>query len=95
MAFTVTQVVTNTVFGNLRFKAIDVTADAATDSLVIGMGNIIHAQLSVKNAASAPTMNVPVVTKNAGATGTSIVGNLALTNCVSGDKYSIIIFAAS
>lgn len=95
MAFTVSQIVTNTVFGNLRFKAIDVTADAATAELALGMGNIIHASLSIKKAASAATMNLPVVTKNQGVSGTSTVGSLALTNCVSGDQYSIIVFAAS
>ena len=99
MAFTVSQVVTNTVFGDLRMKIINVTPDATTGTFDPGMGNVVAVLPHIKSMASfigsGSTRNIAVVTPNAGAAGTAIVGTIAMTGCIANDVYTLVVFAKS
>lgn len=99
MAFTVSQVVTGSVFGDMRIKIINVTPDATTGSFDAGMGNLVAVIPSIKSmqswVGSGSTRNVAVVGINVGPVATAIVGQIALTGCVSGDVYTLICFAKS
>jgi hypothetical protein len=99
MAFTVSQVVTNSVFGDLRVKIVNVTPDATTGSVNLGMG-ALHAVIpSIKSMASyinsGATRNIAVVAVNAGPLGTAIVGEVALTGCIANDVYTLLCFSKS
>ena len=99
MAFTVSQVVTNTVVGDLRMKIVNVTADATTGSFDLGMGNLVAVIPSIKSMASfvnsGSTRHIAVVSPNAGVSGTSIVGTVGMTGCISGDVYTLVAYAKS
>lgn len=103
MAFTVSQVITNTVVGDLRLKIVNVTADAATGSFDAGMGNVVAAHYSIKSQATTAVPSNPTGTNvtnprlviNAGTTGTAIVGTIAMTSCVANDVYTLVIYAKS
>jgi hypothetical protein len=57
---------------------------------------IKFAQVSIKSLASyvnsGSTRNIAVFSENAGATGTSINGTLALTGTISGDVYRVVVY---
>lgn len=99
MAFTVSQVVTNTVFGDLRVKIINVTPDATTGTIDPGMGTLVAVLPHVKSMASfvnsGSTRNMAVVSPNAGALGTAIAGTIAMTGCIANDVYTLVCFAKS
>ena len=99
MAFAVSNVVSNTVFGDLRIRIMDVTPDATTGTFDAGMGNLIAVLSTPKSMASfinsGSTRNIAVVAQNAGALGTSIAGNIAMTGCIANDVYRLICFAKS
>lgn len=90
MAFTVSQIV-NSGLENKRFIILRVTADAATGTVVPGPTLIDDASYTIEAMASAPTMNMPVIKINAGVSGTSIAGTIAMTNCVSSDIYHLFV----
>lgn len=87
MAFTVSSLVKGTVMGNKIMQALKVTADAATGTIPTALGQIEFYQIS---SVSAPTN--PIVGMNAGVSGTSIAGTLALTNCTSGNAYMVTVY---
>lgn len=99
MAATVSQVVTNTVFGDLRVKIINVTPDATTVTIDPGMGTLVAVIPSVKSMASyvnsGSTRNMAVIGVNQGALGTSIAGTIAMTGCIANDVYTLVCFAKS
>lgn len=99
MAFAVSQVVTNTVFGDLRVKIIDVTPDATTGTIDPGMGTLVAVLPHIKSMSSfvnsGSTRHIAVVGVNKGALGTSIAGTIAMTGCISGDVYTLVCFAKS
>lgn len=99
MAFTISQVVTNTVMGDMRVKIINVTPDATAGTFDAGMGNIIAVIPTIVSMASyvnsGSTRNVAVIAVNKGATGTSIVGNVAMTGCIANDVYQLVVLAKS
>jgi hypothetical protein len=99
MAFTVSQIVTNTVMGDLRVKIVNVTADATTGSFDLGMGNLVAVLSHPKSMASfvnsGSTRNMAVISPNAGVSGTSIVGTVGMTGCIAGDVYTLVAYAKS
>lgn len=100
MAPTVSQLVSNTVVGNMRMSIFNVTPDAATITFDTGMGrNLLAAHNSIKSLASfvnsGSTRNIAVLAVNAGALGTAIAGTLAMTGCIANDVYTVVCYAAS
>jgi hypothetical protein len=87
MAYTYA-VAEKTVFGNQNIIQALVTADAATGAIVTGLGTIAHVQWSPKSATTAAVK----FAINAGVSGTSTVGTLAITGAVSGDEFFVTIF---
>lgn len=91
MAFTVSNVV-NTVMGDKRINILRVTADGASSSVITGLNNISHACLMVEaNGTAAAT--APVLAINAHNAGTATAGAFALTGCVSGGIYSVMVIS--
>ncbi len=90
MAFTCTQIMVSD-YGNNRVAMWRVTADAATGFIPAFPVPVKDAYYTVENMASAPTMNLPVLALNKGPTGTAIVGQVSMTNCVSGDIYRVMV----
>jgi len=88
MAFTVSSIFQSD-YGNHRVQSLRVTCDAATGSFIASSGAIIDVSYSPENIASAATMNLPVISPNKGVSGTSIIGTIAMTNCVSADIYRV------
>lgn len=99
MAFTVSQVVTNTVVGDLRMKIINVTPDATTGTIDPGMGTLVAVLSHIKSMASfvnsGSTRNIAVISPNAGALGTTIAGTIAMTGCVANQVYTLVCYAKS
>lgn len=94
MAFTVTQIV-KSVWGDQRLNTFRVTADNTSGTVATGLPVILDYMISQEAVASAPTMNIPVVKINAGTTGTSTLGTVGLSNCVSGDIYHLWVIGRS
>ena len=86
MAFTLNT--TKTVFGNLRVHVIDVTADAATQTIDTGMKVIIGHALGVQSCA---TMGFKVYA-NSNASGVQSFGVLGVSGLVSGDEFYVTVF---
>lgn len=98
MAFTAS-LVCNTVFGNLRVVVYNVTPDSTAGSFQTALPVVSFAHNSIKSMASfvnsGSTRNIAVMTENAGPTGTSIAGSIALTGCVANDVYRVIAYGPS
>lgn len=99
MAFTVSQVVTNMVWGAHRIRIINVTPDATTGVIDPGMGTLFAVLPHIKSMASfvnsGSTRNVAVISPNAGAVGTAIAGSIGMTGCIANDVYTLVCIAAS
>jgi hypothetical protein len=89
MAFTASTLVKGVVFGNQLIRVLNITADAGAGSVDTGLKSISFSQVT---SVSAPTN--PVVAENKGPTGTTIAGQLALTNCTNGNVYRAIVYGA-
>lgn len=86
MAYTVTR--TQTVVGNLRAVHMDVTADAATQTIETGLKNVVcmnYGPLSMNSS------NIHMAA-NSNATGTASFGVVAVTGCTSGDHFFITVY---
>jgi hypothetical protein len=98
MAFTASTLV-NTVMGDLRVKIMNVSCDSTAGSIDAGMGNLIAVHAGIKSMASfvnsGSTRHIAVISPNAGTTGTTIVGTVGMTGCVSGDVYTLVCYAKS
>ena len=96
---TLTNVITNTVIGDLRMRTLNWTAAGTAEAADLGMGVIHDAQVSVMSQASfvnsGSTQNMARVAINVGVSGTAIVGSLALTSTISGDVYKVVVYAKS
>lgn len=99
MAFTVSQIVTNTVWGDLRVKIVNVTPDATTGTFDAGMGNIYAVLSHPKSMASfvnsGSTRNMAVISPNLNASGAASIGVVGMTGCVANDVYTLVILAKS
>lgn len=73
--------------GNKLMAALRVTADAATGIIPTGLSLVEFYQISPVSA-----LTNPVVAINAGVTGTSTAGQVALTNCTSGNIYMLTVY---
>lgn len=88
MAFSVV-VSEKTVFGNMNVQMGVLTADATAGSVALLTGKIRHAVLTPKSVTSGYK-----VALNAGPSGTSTVGTLAVTGCTSGDELYFTVYGA-
>lgn len=86
MAFTLT-VNEKTVFGNMQVQMGTVTADATAGSVQTSLGRIRHITVTPKSVTTGYKVAV-----NAGATGTSTAGALAITGCTSGDEFFVTVY---
>lgn len=84
MAFTVTRVLT--VFGDKRVSLLDVTADAATQTIETGLSYCDVALVTPVSAASANFKRA----FNSNASGVASNGVVALTGVASGDRFTVI-----
>lgn len=87
MAYTVSHLV-STVVGNLKMKAVRVTADAATGSIETGLENVRAVSVTNQSATSAGYK----VAMNEGVAGTSIAGTVAITGAASGDELIVMVY---
>jgi hypothetical protein len=88
MAYTITR--NKTVFGNLRVVGLDVTADAATQTIETGLKNVIFA-----TGACPISMNTLVgykIALNSNASGVQSFGVLGVSGITSGDHFSLVVF---
>lgn len=87
MAFTVTTT-KKTVFGDERVHHMTVLADATTQTIATGMAVLESIAVAHKSA----TSGLAKWKINVGAEGTSIVGSIGVSACVSGDEYYVTVF---
>ena len=85
MAYTVTK--TPSVFGNMRVVVMDVTADAATQTIETGLKNVIGFSIGNKSGASGWK-----IWANSNTTGAVSGGVIAVSSATSGDQAFIIVF---
>lgn len=86
MAYTVTKV--QSVWGNLRVVAMDVTADAATQVIETGLKNVqgvSYCPLSMNSS------NIHMAI-NSSATGVASFGVFSVTGCTSGDHFFVTVY---
>ena len=86
MAYTVTK--TQSVFGNERVVHMEVTADAATQTIETGLKNVIAISYAPK---SMNTSNIHIST-NSNASGVQSFGVVAVTGNTSGDNFFITVY---
>lgn len=96
MAYTVSHL-TDTVFGNLRVRTLMITADATTQTIESGLGNLLYAQFQIQSATAATTLSAGIATGwrtafNSNASGVQSNGVLGISNAVSGDRAAVIVF---
>lgn len=85
MAYTVAK--TPSVFGNMRVVVMDVTADAATQTIETGLKNVIGFSTGNKSGASGWK-----VWANSNASGVQSMGVVGVSNASSGDQAFIIVY---
>lgn len=86
MAFTVSK--TQTVFGNQRTVIMEVTADAATQTIETGLKKVIGFSYAPK---SMNTSNVHMAI-NSNASGVASQGVFTVTGCTSGDNFFVTVY---
>jgi hypothetical protein len=86
MAFTVTKYLST--FGNKRVSGMDVTADAATQTIETGLRIIEWAHVSIGSAASA---NFKFAI-NSNASGVQSFGVIAVTGVATGDRLFVTVY---
>lgn len=96
MAFTVSHL-TETVMGNMRVRTLMLTADATTQTVESGMGNIFWASFQIQSATAATTLSAGIATGwrtaiNSNASGVQSNGVLGISNAVSGDRAMVVVF---
>jgi len=86
MAFTVSR--TPSVFGNFRVSAVQIQADAATQTVESGLSKVVFhaiAPLSLSTAAIKCYIN-------SNASGVQSMGVLGISGCTSGDQFIVVCF---
>jgi hypothetical protein len=86
MAWTLTR--TPTVFGNLAAEIIEITTDAATQTVNTRLKNIIGLSVGKDSMAS----NGHTIAVNSGAVGTSTGGALGFSGFASGDHFYVTVY---
>ena len=86
MAYTVTK--TQSVFGNERVVHIDVTADAATQTVETGL-KVIRAHATGYKSCTTAAIKIYA---NSNASGVQSMGVLGISGCVSGDQFFVTVF---
>ncbi len=86
MAYTVVKF--NTVLGNKRVVGLDITADAATQTIETGLKVI---EWMSNGEASMNSANIKLAV-NSNASGVQSMGVLGVTGCTSGDRFFITVF---
>jgi len=99
MAFTVSQVVSSTVWGNLRINVLNVTPDATTGTFDTGLNGLIAVIPTIKSMASfvnsGSTRNIGVFSPNLTASGAASNGICAITGCVANNVYTVVCLGKS
>lgn len=88
MAYTITR--TKTVFGNLGVSILNVTADAATQTIETGHGSVLGFSYG---PVSMNSSNIHFGI-NSNASGVQSFGVLSVTGCTSGDDFVVTIYGA-
>lgn len=88
MAFTLS-VAEKTVFGNLQVQLGTVTADGTAGSVQTSLGRIRHVSVTPKSVTTGWKVAI-----NAGESGTSTAGKLAITGCTSGDEFFVTVYGS-
>jgi hypothetical protein len=86
MAFTYT-VTKKTTFGDQHVQFGTLVADGTAGDAATGLGVIEHLHVTPKSVTTGFK-----VAKNAGQTGTSTAGTLAVTGCTSGDEFFVTVY---
>jgi hypothetical protein len=86
MAYTVSRV--KTVFGDKRSTILNITADAATQTVETGLSVIEGHTLAPKSLSTAAIKVYP----NSSASGVAAMGSLGISGCVSGDEFCVIVY---
>jgi hypothetical protein len=86
MAFTVSRV--RSVFGNQSVVIMEVTADAATQTIETGLKNVIGMSVAKKSMNSS---NIKLA-RNSNASGVQSFGVVSVTGCTSGDLFEIVCY---
>lgn len=86
MAYTIVR--TQSVFGNMRVVFLDITADAATQTVETGLKNIIGVSTGLQSLSTAGIK----VYANSNASGTQSFGVLGMSGLVSGDELFVTVF---
>lgn len=84
MAYTVSK--TNTVFGNYRVIILDVTADAATQTVETGLKTIVGHVTGLQSASTAAIK----VYANSSSSGVATPGSLGISGCANGDEFYVV-----
>lgn len=74
--------------GNKKVQFYSCVADAATGTIVTGLKSVDMAQMTPKTFASSPVH----LAINAGVSGTSTAGTIAITGAASGDEFYVIVY---
>lgn len=86
MAFTVTRTIT--VFGDKKVALLDITADAATQTVETGLSYVENLSLSPLSCATANFK----AAANSNASGVQSFGVIAITGVASGDKLHAVVY---
>lgn len=85
MAYTVSK--TQSVFGNLRSVILDITADAATQTVETGLKNVVGFSVGNKSGASGWKIYA-----NSNASGVQSMGVIGISNASSGDQAFVVVY---
>lgn len=85
MAYTVTR--TNSVFGDKRAVILNITADAATQTVQTGLSVIDGLMTGPKSLSTAAIKVYP----NSSASGVQAMGSIGISGCVSGDEFCVVV----
>lgn len=87
MAWTTTKTI-ESVFGNIRVKSYELTADSATLELNTGFGDVLGCSTAPSSMASSPFS----VSRNVLSAGTASPGYVAITGCTAGDRFFLTVY---
>lgn len=86
MAFTVSSI--QSVFGNERVVIMDITADAATQTVETGLKNVHGFSIGIQSASTAGFK----VYANSNASGVQSMGVLGISGVASGDEFYVTVY---
>jgi len=86
MAYTVSK--TQSVFGDMRVVVLDITADAATQTVETGLKQIVGHSMGLQSLSTAAIK----VYANSNASGVQSGGVLGISGAVSGDEFYVVVY---